>query len=301
MKTFLLRPVFSGSGILLDEDKGFELRDGTVYFKRETSICVSETWSHGRSPDGRALVTGQSRDVKLRGRPFLVEIHTSGSYEDSANRWHVRKELSARAEQLAGLVSLLFPGAIQVLMGDMLLSKGDETDEGTWDWTDVGQFRLGDLLDSTTRFSELARQCQHSLEALDEERADACRMAVRWCFRGENERVLADQYVCYWVSLEVLSSAFAVGDSINARLLALLESAYAENGLLSARQCIKARNALYKARNKVLHCGTREIPGIESLINLARHTVRALLKKTLTAEAPASPGDSILRPLGLSE
>jgi hypothetical protein len=68
-----------------------------------------------------------------------VEVQTSGEYEDGANWWRVRLALSAKAEQLAGLLSFAYPGTIRSFAADMLLSKPEDRQTDDWDWTDVSK------------------------------------------------------------------------------------------------------------------------------------------------------------------
>jgi hypothetical protein len=124
-------------------------------------------------------------------------------------------------------------------------------------------------------------------------------MAMRWWFRGENERSLVDQYVCYWTALEVLASFFPDCKTVSKKILALLNSTYMETKLLSEADCRTVRDKLYKVRNLVFHRGRREATDVEPLINFARHTVDVFLKKSLDLDTPCLPGDQIMALLGL--
>jgi len=281
VQTYCLRSIFDAKGIHLNEEVDISIDSGIVRFVKSVSLHVVEIDTVRESPDGKVGVEMAGGDKIFKGNPFLVEMMVFTDVDDEADIVDVRRQLESRREEVVSLLHWASPGTLNRLLANALFRRNpDRANE--WVWAHSLAQIVAPFYNQPFKLQQCLVQQAEALMKLSADR-DVVSMSLRWLQRADYSETPIDQFICFWVILEILSSRLSKKDSIRARLGETVEILYP---VMNKNRCKALCDLLYRTRNKSIHGGFREIPSLAIISVAAGEMVRSGIQHILDKSLP---------------
>jgi hypothetical protein len=118
---------------------------------------------------------------------------------------------------------------------------------------------------------------------------------MKWWRHGHTAGDPVDRFIAYWIVLEATSSELSTEDSIAARVKNTLEQLFPTLAATDGgRRTNRMKNVLYTSRCKAVHAGRRELPDIQSLVEMSRTIASACIQRLLHGSTSATIKPEVL-------
>jgi hypothetical protein len=300
MKMFALRTIFETRNLLFSTEVGLCTGPDAAYLINMRKLPYSTHETIGRAPDGKQEVQVRCREREYRGQPLLLETVTTCDVQDSAHPLDVRAQLEGRAAQLAAALAWSIPGVVGRRLAAALFFRAPGDPEDSWTWLDVERISVTGCFSEPKALAAQFSTIEHFLQRLDASHRGIALTALRWWRQGWDAAVPADRLVAYWIVLESVASAVASDRYIRRRVEKTLEMVYPS--LSSGRACertSKLAKAIYEARCRIVHEGTRDLSNSPALVAVAEDSATASIRFLLEGRTSANPAADLLAALGI--
>jgi hypothetical protein len=300
VRTFCLRTVYETKNLGF-YDEGV-LRTGTIgaHLTRQCKLPEATFRIDGVESNGKKRVIVTTVDRTYRGQPLLLEIIATKNTEDAVNAAIVRPDLEFQTADLAAMLTWCLPGTVGTPLANALFSRSPADPQDEWTWDDVSEITVEGYFPALPDLKSRFDSTEQSIRSHSTCPAEVLSTAMKWWRHGLAAGEPVDRFIAYWIVLETTSAEMSTEDSIAARVKETLDRLFPTLAQVDSGQKSKRlKDVLYRARCKAVHSGRRELPEIQSLVQLSRTIASACILHLIDGSVSGPPEADLLATLGI--